>query len=140
MTNLKGFVSNSGSGSLTIFNKRTAQVVGAIQVGGGPRGLAVDQRQGWLYVALEKENIISVVEISTSQVLGQVRLRSGDRPTELVLSDSGNRLLALNRGSNSVSVIDTDTLYELGRVKLEADADDILISPDESHGQASGKD
>ncbi|MBE0574973.1 MAG: YncE family protein [Desulfuromonadales bacterium] len=136
LTSLKGFVSNSGSESLTIFNKRTAHVVDAIQIGREPTGLALDQRRGWLYVALAKEHKISVVEINTNDILGQIRLRFGDEPTELVLSDSGNRLLVLNRGSHTVSIIDTTNLFEQGRIKLPADANDILISPDGNRGYA----
>jgi len=132
LTNLKGFASGSGSQNLTVFNKRTAQVVGAVQVGTRPKGLAIDQRRGWVYVALEGDNSVAVVEVSTSEVLGQIRLRAGDKPTELALAKSGNRLLTLNRGSNSVSVVDTETLFELGRIKLDSQIDDIVLSPDEN--------
>lgn len=132
LTNLLGFASNSGSSSLTVFNKRNTQVIGALRVGKGAKDLVLDQRQGWLYLALADADSIAVIEITTREILGQVRLRAGDQPTELALSESGNRLLVLNRGSNSVSIIDTATLFELGRIKLNAQADEILMGPDEN--------
>ncbi|MBW2690455.1 MAG: hypothetical protein JRC99_11055, partial [Deltaproteobacteria bacterium] len=103
LRNLKGFVSNGGSQSLTVFNKKSALVADSIQVGKRPRDMVLDQRRGWLYVAMAGDNLIAVVEVNNKEILGQIRLHFGDEPTELALSVSGNRLLALNRGSQSVS-------------------------------------
>ncbi|RLB68355.1 MAG: hypothetical protein DRH08_01220, partial [Deltaproteobacteria bacterium] len=47
------------------------------------------------------------------------------------LSVSGNRLLALNRGSQSVSIIDTGSLSELGRVRLSSEANDVFMGRNE---------
>jgi hypothetical protein len=127
LRNLKGFVSNGGAQSLTVFNKKTAQVTDFIQIGKRPRDIALDQRRGWLYVALAGDDLIAVVEVSNGEILGQIRLRFGDEPTELALSASGNRLLALNRGSSSVSIIDAGSLFELGRVRLDSDASDVFV-------------
>ena len=127
LRNLKGFVSNGGSQSLTVFNKKTALVTDFIQIGKRPRDMALDQRRGWLYVALAGEDLIAVVEVGNGEILGQIRLRFGDEPTELALSSSGNRLLALNRGSSSVSIIDAGSLSELGRVRLDSEASDVFM-------------
>jgi YVTN family beta-propeller protein len=131
LTNLKGFVSNSGSQYLTVFNKRSALVTDLIRVGNNPKDMALDRRRGWLYVALADEDLIAVVEVSNGNVLGQVRLRFGDEPTELALSANGERLLVLNQGSNSVSVIDTDSLSVLARVRLTSAGDDIFMGSNE---------
>ena len=131
LTNLKGFVSNSGSQYLTVFNKRSALVTDLIRVGKNPKDMALDRRRGWLYVALADEDLIAVVEVSNGNVLGQVRLRFGDEPTELALSANGERLLVLNQGSNSVSVIDTDSLSVLARVRLTSAGDDIFMGSNE---------
>ena len=131
LRNLKGFVSNGGSQNLTVFNKKSALVADAIQVGKQPRDMALDQRRGWLYVALAGEDSIAVVEVNNKEILGQVRLRFGDEPTELALSASGNRLLSLNKGSQSVSIIDTASLSELGRIRLSSGANDVFIGRSE---------
>ncbi len=132
LTGLKGFVSDSGSKNLTIFNKRSVQVVGTVQVGSEPKGLALDRRRGQLYVALAGEDAVAAVETRTSEVVGRVRLRSGDQPTELALSPSGRILLTLNRGSQSVSVIETAALFERRRILFNTPVDDIFIGRDES--------
>lgn len=127
LVNLKGFVSNRDSGSLTVFNKRTAQVIGSIRVGAAPGDLVLDQRRGWLYVALTEENAIAVIEVNSDAILGRVPLRFGDRPTELALAANGELLVVLNAGSSSVSLVDTRALFETARIKLAAEPDNLFI-------------
>lgn len=131
LPNLKGFVSNSGSDSLTIFNKKTAQAVGTLHIGAMPKGLALDQRRGWLYVALARENAIAVVEVSNGVILGKVRLQFADEPCELALSPSGRTLVAISQGSNSASIIDTASLFEKGRIRLPSEPTGVFMGPDE---------
>lgn len=130
LTNLKGFVTNSRSQSLTVFNKRTAQVLETIRIGKIPGDLALDQQRNWLYVTLAGENAIAVIEVNNGSILGLVRLRFGDEPSELALSADGHILLALNHGSNSVSIIDTAALFETGRVRLSSEPTGMFIDPD----------
>jgi len=127
LANLKGFVSNSGSQSLTVFNKRTALVTDTILVGKNPKDLALDQRRRWLYVALAGEDMIAVVDVESGDILGQVSLRFGDEPTELALTASGKTLVVLNHGSESVSIIDTSSLFEKGRIRLTAEPGNIFV-------------
>lgn len=129
LTNLKGFVSNGGSQSLTVFNKRSAEVVSLLRVGKNPAGMVLDQQRNWLYVALTGENAISAIEINNDSILGRVPLRFGDQPTELVLTGDGSTLLALNRGSSSLSLIDTATLSETGRLSLPAEPYGLFLDP-----------
>ncbi|RJX35037.1 MAG: YncE family protein [Desulfurivibrio sp.] len=131
LPSLKGFASNSGSDSLIIFNKRTAQTVGTLHVGANPKGMALDQRRGWLYVALARENAIAVVEVSNGVILGKVRLQFGDEPCELALSPSGSTLVAINQGSNTVSIIDAASLFEKGKIRLTAEPTGVFMGPEE---------
>jgi len=132
LVNLKGFVSSGASRDLIVFNKRTVQVVGAIHVGGRPADMALDQQRGWLYVALPEENAIVAVEVNSEAILGRVQLRFGDRPTELALTANGALLVALNPGSASVSIIDTGSLVETGRVGLSSEPNDVFIDAGDS--------
>lgn len=131
LTNLKGFASNVDSQSLTVFDKRTAQVVGHIRVGNKPTALALDQQRNWLYVALAGENAVAVVEVANGSILGRVPLRFGDKPVDLVLTRDGSTLLTLNRGSESVSIIDTSSLFETGRVRLLSEPSGIFLGHDD---------
>lgn len=132
LSNLKGFVSNGRSQTLTVFNKRTAQVTDLIQIGKRPQGMVLDQQRGWLYVALAGEESITVVEVNNGEILGRVRLRFGDKPTELALTSSGKTLLSLNQESDSISIIDTMSLFERGRIRLLAKPSGIFLGGDET--------
>lgn len=140
LTTFKGFVSDSEAGSLTIFNKRTALVTDSVHIGKSPQDLVLDQRRGWLYVTLAKEDAVVVLEINSGEILGRVRLRFGDEPTELALTASGDTLLALNSGSDSVSLIDTAALFERGRIRLTSTPAELFVGRDESRAYVSQSD
>ena len=128
---LKGFVSNSTSGDLTVFNKRTSEVVNTLQIGRQPMDLALDQRKGTLYVALAGDNAVAVIDVDSEEPVGRVALRFGDRPVELALSRDGSLLLALNRGSSTLSLIDTGSLFETARVRLPEEGEGLFLGTGE---------
>jgi len=132
LANLKGFVSNSGSQNLTVFNKRTALVTDTILVGKTPKDLALDQRRSWLYVALAGEDMVAVVDVESGDILGRVSLRFGDEPTELALTASGKTLVVLNHGSESISIIDTSSLFERGRIRLATEPGNVFVGDNEN--------
>lgn len=127
LTNLKGFVCNSASQNLTVFNKHTSQVVGHLQVGKRPVDMVLDQQHRWLYVALAGEDAVAVVEVANGTILGRVPLRFGDEPSKLALTANGKTLLALNVGSETVSIIDTGSLFETARIRLHSQPSGIFL-------------
>lgn len=130
LSSRKGFISDQAG--LTVFDKRSMEAVGAISAGGPPAGLALDQRRGWLYVALPSYNLVTVLEVGSGEILGQIRLRFGDEPTELALSSSGRILTCLNRGSSSVSIIDTNSLFERTRIIFATAPSWLFMGQDEA--------
>lgn len=130
LTNLKGFVCNSASQNLTVFNKHTSQVVGHIRIGKRPVDMVLDQQHRWLYVALAGEDAIAVVEVANGSILGRVPLRFGDEPSKLALTADGTTLLSLNIGSETVSIIDTGSLFETARIRLRSQPSGIFLQGD----------
>ena len=130
LVNLKGFVSSSQTQGVTVFSKREAQVLDTIQVGAGTSDLVLDQGRGWLYAAVENENAIVAIEVNSGAILGRVPLRFGDEPAELALTADGTVLLALNMGSSTVSFIETQSLFETARVRLEMDPTGLFLGSD----------
>lgn len=128
LTNLKGFASNSGSNSVTVFNKNTMEVVDRIKTGEEPKGLALDQNKGWLYVALAGEDVIEIIEVINGEIQGRIRLVLGDRPVELALSSDGRTLISANSGSNTVSIINTESLFEEGRISFPSEPSSLIFS------------
>jgi YVTN family beta-propeller protein len=126
---LRGFVTNGASNDITVFNKKTLQVVDVIATGRRPLGMALDPRLRRAYVALSGEDSIEVVDILAGNVADRIRLRSGDEPQELALTPDGRTLLAANRGSNSVSFIDPASRIELTRLRVGNAPHSILVEP-----------
>lgn len=129
LTSHGGYVSNHGSNSLTIFDKRLGQAVGVIATGRGPAGMALDPMRKRLYVALSGDDSIEVVDVQASEPLNRLRLNQGDRPQELAFTPDGKTLLTVNTGSNSVSFVDPISLFELGRVTVGNGPHSVLIDP-----------
>jgi YVTN family beta-propeller protein len=126
---LKGFVTNSASNDITVFNKKTLQVVDVIATGRRPLGMALDPRLRRAYVALSGEDSIEIVDILAGNVSDRIRLRPGDEPQELALTPDGRMLLSANKASNSVSFIDPVSRFEVTRLRVGNGPHSILVEP-----------
>jgi len=126
---LSGYVSNSSSNNVSIFDKRTNQVMGVIPTGRNPLGMALDQGRRSVYVALYRDDSIEVIDIVQAEVVNRLRLNGGDRPRELALTPDGRTLLCVNAGSNTVSFIDPGSFIEVSRINVGKDPNSILLDP-----------
>jgi len=129
---LLGFVTNTGSNTLSVFNKFTMEVVDTLATRSGPRGIALDQARGWVYVAMAGDDNIEVFDVKTGEVVRRVDLNFGDEPVEIALSPDLERLVTANRGSNSASVLDARSLREIRRVRLPSEPTSLAMSPTRS--------
>ena len=125
--NLMGFVTNSRSNDITVFNKKTLQAFEVIATGRGPSGMALDQRTRRAYVALAGEDSVDVIDIAAGIISDRVRLNPGDEPWELALTPDGRTLLSANKGSNTVSIIDTSSRVELTKIRVGNAPTSILV-------------
>lgn len=123
---LLGYATNARSNLVTVFNKHTMRVVDTIATSSGPRGLAVDPRRDWVYVALSGDDAIEAIEVNTGVILRRLKLNFGDEPTELALSRDGRLLISANSGSNSASIVDADSLREVARVRLPSEPGSVV--------------
>jgi DNA-binding beta-propeller fold protein YncE len=128
--NYMGFISHANENMVTIFNKRTMEVVQVIQTGAGPQGMVLDQRKGIVYVAIAGDDIIQLISLTTMEIIGSVRLSSGDEPMELALTPDGKTLISANYGSNTVSIIDTRSISERERLSIDPDPVWIVAGKD----------
>jgi YVTN family beta-propeller protein len=127
LRSLLGFSTNSESNLVSVFNKHTMEVVDTIATGSGPKGAALDQREGWVYVAIAGEDAIDVIDVDTGEILRRLQLNFGDEPIELALTPDRAILISANYGSNSASIIDAFSLREIGRVSLPAEPTDVVM-------------
>jgi YVTN family beta-propeller protein len=128
--NYLGFISNTNENIVTVFNKKRMEVIQVIHTGVGPKGMALDERKGLVYVAAAGDDIIEVINIATLEIIGRIRLQFGDEPTEIALTPDGRTLLSANYGSGSVSLINTHSLSETERLNLDPDPAWIVVGRD----------
>jgi YVTN family beta-propeller protein len=126
---LAGYVSNTISNNISVFDKKLGQVVGMIATGKSPAGMVLDQRLRRVYVAVSGEDEIIAIDITSGEITNRIKLPTGDRPQELALTPDGRTLLSMNAGTNTVSFIDPLSLFELNRVNVGMGPRSILIEP-----------
>ena len=107
------YVSNSGEDYITVIDKESERVVGALTVGGGPMGIAVNDTLDTLYVANSEDSTISVVDAVDYHLRETIILASSRGPSDIVFlpgSEAGRfgKLYVSSKSSTDVIVISTD--------------------------------
>lgn len=125
-----GFVTNAAAGSVTVFDKKSMQVSGALAAGNLPRMALLDGQRSRAYVARAGDESIDVVSIPDGKTISTIRLKTGDVPSDLALTPDGSVLLTVNNGSDSISFIDTASLFELARVAVGQGPRSVLLDAD----------
>jgi len=129
VTGLVGYVSNSGENTITIFDKKSGQVVSVLATGRGPKGVAFDRVRNRAYVALSEEDTVMAIDITTGETLNTIRLHAGAGPQDLALAPDGQTLISVNPGTNTVSFIDTLSYLELSRTSVGYSPASVLLNP-----------
>ncbi|SNB47144.1 YncE family protein [Geobacter sp. DSM 9736] len=118
LPSVTGYVSNEGSDTVTVFDKRAARVARVIGTGRAPAGIAIDQLQRKAYVAVSGDDAVEVIDTNTNEVISRIRLHPGDAPREIALASDGRILITVNSGSNTVSFLDPLSQTEAARVNV----------------------
>ncbi len=124
-----GFVTNSTSNNITVFDRRLTQAVGVIDACAGPSGMALDQRRRQAYVACAKDDEVVSIDVATGEIVERTRVSPGDRPRELALTPDGVTLISVNAGSNSVTFFDAVSLTRQERVNVGSGPASVLVEP-----------
>lgn len=129
LINFKGFVSNSDSNSITVFDKKMMQVIDTISTGRKPKGMALDQQRGRAYVAAFGDDAVEVIDVLGGKIIDKIKLNFQDEPIDLALTPDGRTLVSVNYGSNSVSIIDAISKFEANRVKVGERPVSAIVDP-----------
>ena len=97
-------MSNNGDGSLWEINGAN-QVIAKVQLGNFPAGMAFDPANGYLYVAQEGANNVTVLNPSTNAVLASIRV--GDFPTAVAYDPHNGDIYVTNYLDGTISVINS---------------------------------
>lgn len=129
LASLTGYVSNADSNVISVFDKRSMQVLDIITTGNRPTDLVLDKRRGRGYVAASGDDTIEVMDMVKREIVDRIRLNYQDEPVDLVLIPGGRTLVSVNRSSNTVSIIDTLSLSEIRRVRVGERPTSAVVGP-----------
>ena len=129
LINLTGYVSNSDSNLISVFNKKTMQVVNVIASGRGPKGIVLDQRRTRAYVAVSGDDAVEVYDVFKGDLINKIKLKIGDEPIDLALTPDGRTLVSVNHNSNTVSIIDAISMFEVERIRVGEGPTSVVVDP-----------
>ncbi len=107
-----GYISNSGSHTVSVIDATTNAVVATIPVGTFPRGMAVAPSGDKVYVATFQGNNLTTIDVATNTVSGTVALPNN--PDDVVITPDGSyayvstlfgNISAVNLSTNAVTNI-----------------------------------
>jgi YVTN family beta-propeller protein len=130
---LSGYVTAAASQDVTVFDKHLREVTAALPTGSAPWGIALDPVSNRGYVALEGEDQVAVVDLTSGAEIARIRLGLGDAPRELLLLPDRRTLVSANSGSNTVSLIDAVSMLEGARIPVGEQPTSLL--PDRRSGR-----
>lgn len=112
----RAFVTNIGSGSVTVIEGRKA--IRQIPTGKGAEGIAItpDGRQVW--VANRESDTVTVIDTRSLDVIGEVA--AATLPIRVKITPDGKRALVSCARSGEVAIFDTATRQPIGRIAISA--------------------
>lgn len=101
------YVTNIGSGSVSVIDIESNKVVQIIPCGKSAEGIAITKEGSEIWVSNLKENYVSVINTSTNKETA--RLETGKEPLRVKFSIDGKYGLVSNASEGTISVFDTQS-------------------------------
>jgi YVTN family beta-propeller protein len=126
------FTANIASDSVTAFEFQNVppapSKVTQIAVGKQPEAIDISPDGKEVWVGLNAEGAIDVIDTSTNKTVEKIKL--GERPYRVKFSPNGKQVLATMPNTKEIIVIDSGTKKEVKRIKLESVPLGIVFSKD----------
>ncbi|MGP6220345.1 YncE family protein, partial [Caldiplasma sukawensis] len=113
------YVTNSGSGNVSVINGSNNTVISTISVGTEPEGVVFDPSNGYIYVANSVSSSVSLINGAIDSVISTITV--GFEPYGVTIDSSNSYIYVTNAGSNSVSVINTSTNKVVSTISVGSD-------------------
>lgn len=126
------YVTNGGSGTVTVIDVVDVRVDREIPVGLNPVAEAASTTRNEIYVvnsgAAGRNGSLAVIDAEHNRVLGTIGLHR--QPVSVDLDRAGDLAYVANSGSNSVSVVDLKARREIAQIGTGEQPDAARIAPD----------
>lgn len=120
------WISNEGSGTVTVYRSGTSTSLATISTDVGPSDIVFDRTGKEAWVSNETAGNVSRIDAMHHRKLLDVPV--GKVPQGMALTTRGDRLLVANFGSNTVSVLDTRKAREVERVPVCDGPVDVAVA------------
>lgn len=117
----RGYTSNGGSDSVTVFVLSTLKEVATIKVGTKPDSIVYDPKTSRVFAANAKDKSLSVIDANSNKVIATIALPG--LPETAVVDGKGMLYIALE-DRNAIGVVDTATMKVLRQFDVSAACDE----------------
>lgn len=121
------YITNSGSGTVSVLDVATNSVVGTVLVGNLPAGVAVNASATRVYVTNQGSNSVSVIDTSSNAVIATIGV--GSFPIGIAVNPAGTRVFVANFVSHTLSAIDATTNTVLATVPVGRFPIGVAVDP-----------
>jgi len=129
----RAYVTNSGSGNVSVIDTATNTVVATVKTGTTPSAVAVNPAGTRAYVTNRANNTVSVIDTATNTVVATVAV--GSQPTAVRVTPDGSAAYVVSN-PDTLTVIDTRTNTVVSTLSIDSPAESgdhsIALSADGS--------
>ena len=126
------YITNGGSGTVTVLDVVNVRVDRELQVGPNPVAVAASPTRNEVYVvnqgAAGGQGSLSVIDSEKNQVVATIALHR--QPSSIDIDETGKLAYVANAGSNSISVLDLANRREAAQVGVGEGPAAAKLSPD----------
>ncbi len=125
--NATAYVTNYGSGNISVIDLATNQVTNTISVGSLPWGIVLSPDNSKAYVAIHGANAVKVINLSSATITNTISVGNG--PVEIALTPDGAYAYVTNFVDASVSKINLATNGVTNTIGVASAPRGIAINP-----------
>jgi YVTN family beta-propeller protein len=105
------YVTNHGSGTVSIIDGSTNKILKTISVGELPSRIAFNPENGNMYVTNQGSGTVSIINSSTNRVVENISIGNQYKslPTGIAFNPENGNMYVTNQGSGTVSIINSST-------------------------------
>lgn len=123
----RAFVTNIGSGTVTVIDLNTGMVETHIETGEGAEGVAVSPDGEEVWVTNREDDTVTIISVETLEVIFEVP--SPEFPIRAEFSPDGEHVVVTNARSGTMTVFDAEMRLRVGVVDLNEIAE-LADDPD----------
>ena len=126
----KLYVLSSAGNDITVVDVATNEIIGSIEVGDRPHGIAAPASQDVLYIATEFDSGLTVVDPVHDIVVKKYNV-FGDRPNEIDVTSDGRFIYFPLFAAGVYEVFDTVKEEIVARIPTDGTPHNAVVSPDD---------